>query len=294
MSARREWSPLELVRWTTEYFGHHQIPTPRLDAELLLAHVLETERMQLYLRFEEAVADGPRARYRELVRRRAEERLPVAYLTGVREFWSQPFRVSEDVLIPRADTELLVETAVEWRPRRFADVGTGCGAIAACVLLERPEARALVIDRSARALAVARENFEALGVADRAELIAADGLEALASEREAAHGGSRLDLIVSNPPYIPSGELMSLPPEVGHEPALALDGGSDGLALLRRLVQQAPSRLARPGRLAFEVGVGQASAVCEMLQQGGASSVEIRKDLAGIERVVAATYEAAE
>jgi release factor glutamine methyltransferase len=278
----QSWTPLDLIRWTSEYFARHELATPRLDAELLLAHALGTERMQLYLRFDEPVDAERREQFRELVRLRARERVPVAYLTRVREFWSRPFEVSEATLIPRPETELLVETAVRLQPRRLADIGTGCGAVAASVALELPEVRTVAVDASPEALAVARRNLERLGVADRTRLVRGDGLEAL-------RGG--LDVIASNPPYIPSEELASLPPEVRHEPRLALDGGADGLGLLRRLIEGAPARLARPGHLVVEVGCGQAPHVAALMREAGAANVEIAKDLAGVERVVSGRFE---
>lgn len=282
MTQPRNWTPLDLIRWTAEYFARHALATPRLDAELLLAHALGTERMQLYLRFDEPVDAAQRERFRELVQLRARERVPVAYLTGVREFWSRPFEVSEATLIPRPETELLVESVVRLKPRRLADIGTGSGAVAACVALELPEVRTVAVDASAEALGVARRNLERQGVADRVRLVRGDGLEAL-------RGG--LDVIASNPPYIPSDELESLPPEVRHEPRLALDGGADGLGLLRRLIEGAPARLNRPGHLVVEVGCGQAPRVEALLREAGASGVEIAKDLAGVERVVSGRFE---
>jgi release factor glutamine methyltransferase len=281
VSGPERWTPLELVRWTREYFERHELPSPRLDAELLLAHAMGVGRLDLYLRFEEEVDPEARSSFRELVRRRAQERVPVAYLTGSREFWSRSFRVSHDVLVPRPETETLVQAVLDLAPTRFADVGTGSGAIAAAVALERPNCRVVASDRSAGALDVARSNLEALELLDRVELIQGDGLEPLAGE---------FDVIACNPPYIPTGELEGLPPEVRHEPPEALDGGPDGLRLIERLVAQAPGRLARPGHLVLEVGAGQATGVEELLGAAGAERVAIRKDLAGVERVVVGSF----
>jgi release factor glutamine methyltransferase len=275
------WTSLALVRWTTDYFAQAQIPTPRLDAELLLAHAMGSDRLRVYLEFDRPLASATRERFRELVRLRARDRVPVAYLTGVREFWSHPFRVSADTLIPRPETELLVQAIVELAPRRLVDVGTGCGAVVAAAALELPELRALALDCSHAALRVARANVDALGLADRVHLLRCDGLSALRGP---------LELIASNPPYVPSGELPGLAPELRHEPRIALDGGSDGLELQRRLVREAPALLARPGHLLLEVGHGQARVLEAMLREVGASRVRILEDLAGVERVVAASF----
>ena len=140
------WLPFDLVRATVHYFRRHGIESPRLDAELLLAHVLEVERLGLYLGFETPVGEPERSRYRALVKRRALERVPVAYLVGAREFWSRSFRVTPDVLIPRPETELLVEITLTFGPSRIADVGTGSGAIAAALALELPHATLSAID----------------------------------------------------------------------------------------------------------------------------------------------------
>jgi release factor glutamine methyltransferase len=275
------WSPLELVRWTTGYFERSGVPSPRLDAELLLASVLDVERIDLYLRFEDEVPPSARARYRDLVRQRAEERVPVAYLTGRREFWSRSFRVTPDVLVPRPETETLVQAVLDLAPDRFADVGTGSGAVAAAVALERPDCRGVAVDCSRAALEVARENLERLGALERVELHRGEGVEPLSGQ---------FDVIASNPPYVPTAELPDLPPEVRHEPRAALDGGPDGMSVIGPLVRDAPARLASPGHLVLEVGAGQAPDVEQRLRGAGASRVEIRKDLAGVERVVIGTF----
>ncbi len=274
-------TPRQLVSTTSQYLRQHGIVQARLDAELLLAHVLGVERIELYLGAERTLGEGERVVYQDLVRRRAQERVPIAYLVGVREFWSQPFRVTPDVLIPRPETETLVEVALSLGPRRVAEIGVGSGAITGALALELPRARFVAVDTSTAALAVARENLERLQVAERVGLVRGNGATALRGP---------FDLIVSNPPYIPSGELERLPPEVRNEPPLALDGGPDGLAFLRRLVREAPERLARPGWLALEVGQGQAGAVGAALESVGADAVELRDDLAGTARVVLACF----
>jgi len=272
---------MELVRWTADFFRQHGVAQPRLDAEVLLAHVVGGTRLDLYMAFDRPLEEAERARYRELVRRRAKERVPVAYLTGVREFWSLPFRVTPDVLIPRPETETLVRAALDEKPARVLELGVGSGCISAALARELPNAELVAVDVSPRALDVARENLAALALTDRVELLLADGLRDVAG---------RFDLVVSNPPYVARAELAGLAPEVRHEPVLALDGGEDGLDVIRRICTEAPERLERPGVLALEVGAGQAAEVEALLRRSGASSVQVANDLAGIPRVVLGRY----
>ncbi|MFI5314785.1 MAG: peptide chain release factor N(5)-glutamine methyltransferase [Myxococcota bacterium] len=271
-----EWTLMEFVRWTAEFFKQHDVPQARLDAEMLLAHVLGGSRMDLYTGFDKPLGEADRARFRELVRRRAKERVPVAYLTEQREFWSLALRVTPQVLIPRPETETLVRVALDQKPRRVLEIGVGSGCISAALARELPAVEIVAVDVSAGALALARENLAALGVGERVALVQADGLRELVGS---------FDLVVSNPPYVPSAELARLAPELRHEPALALDGGPDGLALIRRLCADAPARLERPGAIALEIGAGQADAVSELLRAAGAAEVELTEDLAGIPRV---------
>jgi release factor glutamine methyltransferase len=272
---------MDLVRWTADFFKQHGVPSARLDAELLLAHTLGAKRMDLYMTFDQPVEDAERARFRELVRRRAKERCPVAYLTETREFWSLPFRVTPDVLIPRPETELLVRTAVDLKPRRVVELGVGSGCVSAALARELPELEIVAIDCSAAALEIARENLARHGVLERVSLVEASGLSGLSGP---------FDLVVSNPPYVPAGELAGLAPELGHEPRLALDGGADGLDVVRRICAEAPELLERPGWLVLEIGAGQAGAVGELLRAAGAAEVETYDDLAGITRVIAGRF----
>ncbi len=271
------WTPLELVRWTTGYFKEHGIPSPRLDAEVLLAFVLRVERIELYTAFERPVESAERERFRELVRERAQKRRPVAYLTGVREFWSRTFRVDESVLIPRPDTETLVREAVAREPRRILEVGVGSGAVCGALALELPEAEIVGTDISESALEIARGNLASLGVAERCELRRADLVS-----------GGDFDVLVSNPPYVPTAELAGLEPEVLHEPRAALDGGADGLDVIRRLVEAAPKVLRRGGWLLLEIGAGQGSRVGALMEAAGFENTALCLDLAGVERVAAA------
>jgi release factor glutamine methyltransferase len=272
---------MDLVRWTADFFKQHGVPSARLDAELLLAHTLGAKRMDLYMTFDQPVDYDERARFRELVRRRAKERCPVAYLTETREFWSLPFRVTPDVLIPRPETELLVKTAVELKPRRVVELGVGSGCVSAALARELPEVEIVAVDCSAAALEVARENLARHGVLERVTLVEASGLAGLSGP---------FDLVLSNPPYVPAGDLAGLAPELGHEPRLALDGGPDGLHVVRQICAEGPGVLERPGWLALEIGVGQAGAVGELLRAAGAAEVETYDDLAGITRVIAGRF----
>ncbi|MCE2390139.1 MAG: peptide chain release factor N(5)-glutamine methyltransferase [Proteobacteria bacterium] len=272
---------MQLLRWTTDFFKQHGLLTARLDAEVLLGHVLCMPRIDLYLAFDQPVSEDDRARYRELVRARAKQRVPVAYLTGQREFWSLPFSVAPDVLIPRPETESLVRAALEIAPRRIAEVGVGSGCVSAVLARELPDARLVAGDVSESALELARSNLEALELAERVELYRSDLLSELPGE---------FDLVVANPPYVPSAQIDTLEPEVRQEPRLALDGGPDGLSVVRRLIEEAPPRLARPGALALELGEGQAEEASRLARESGAERVETRPDLRGVERVLVAHY----
>jgi release factor glutamine methyltransferase len=284
-SLKRVWTVLDLLRWTTDHFASRGIDTPRLDAEVLLAYALECDRLRLYLEYEKPVEEPERARFRELVQRRADERIPVALLTGTREFWSLSFEVTPDVLVPRPETETLVTAALERLPDaeaelRVLDVGTGSGAVALALASERPKARVVATDISAAALAVAGRNAERLGLADRVAFAEGDLFEPLA--------GERFDLVISNPPYIGRGEAESLAPELRHEPESALYAGADGLEVLRRLVAEASDHLEAGGVLALEIDPRQAPALLQLCTDAGLRDVRVHRDLAGRERAVSA------
>lgn len=276
------WTPLRLIGWTQEFFARKELDAPRLTAELLLAHALGCDRVRLYLDFDKPIGEVELARYRELVRRRAEGE-PTAYLLGRREFYGRPFLVDPRVLVPRPETELLVEAALAALPPqggRALDLCTGSGCVAISLALGRPGSRVLATDVSADALAVARENAAALGAV--VELATGDLWAAV-------HGEERFDVVVSNPPYVPAGELPGLAREVRREPALALDGGADGLSLLRRIVAGAPARLAPGGTLALEMHETHAGVLPDLCLAAGFARAEARHDLAGLPRLVVAT-----
>lgn len=281
----RVWTVLDLLRWTTDFFRSRGLDSPRLDAEVLLAFALGCERLHLYTEFDKPVGDAERARFRELVRRRVEERVPVALLTGTREFWSLSLAVTPDVLVPRPDTETLVAAVLERLPDgdaelRVLDVGTGSGAIALALASERPKAKVLATDVSAAALEVARGNAERLGLSDRVSFAAGD--------LYAPAGDTRFDCIVSNPPYLAEAERAELAPELAREPDAALFAGAAGDEALRRLVDGAAERLAPGGLLAFELAPAQRAGLESALADAGFVGVRAHRDLAGLDRALSA------
>jgi release factor glutamine methyltransferase len=281
----RPWTILEVLKWTTDYLASKSVPTPRLDAEVLLAYTLKLERVGLYLDYQRPLGPEELARFRELVRRRAR-REPVAYIRGFKEFWSLVFTVSPEVLIPRPETEVLVEEGIRLarglertlgRAPRIADAGTGSGAVAVCMAKElKLKKPVLATDSSRAALSIAGENAQRHGA--EVSFILADWLEGMAP--------ASLDLIVSNPPYVPREDIANLAPELGYEPRAALDGGPDGLDFIRLLARQAATVLAPGGMLAIEVGTGQAAEVVKVLAESGFSDIGMVRDLSNIERVV--------
>jgi release factor glutamine methyltransferase len=277
------WTVLDVVKWTSARFTERGLASPRLDAELLVAHVLSLPRVQLYVQFERALSSDELAALRDLIKRRQAGE-SVAYLTGRKEFWKLELAVDGRVLVPRPDTETLVEEALArlgpagaGAAPRVADVGTGSGALAITLAKLRADAAVFASDVSPPALEVARANAARLSAA-------VTFVEGDLGAPLAAH--APFSLIVANLPYIPTADLETLPADVRSEPALALDGGADGLVLVRRLVAAAPALLAAGGVLALEIGDGQAEAARALLSDAGFTDVQTRKDLAGVERVV--------
>jgi release factor glutamine methyltransferase len=285
VSEEKIWTILELLRWTTEHFEKQGIETAKLDAECLLAHALGTKRLQLYLDFEKPIHPDERARFRELVLRRARERVPVSQLVGSKEFWSLELDVSSKVLCPRPETETLVEVGLSFLPDRLAeyrvlDLGTGSGAIALAVSSERPNARVTATDISPEALQIARSNADKLQLSERLRFLEGDLLGAVP--------GEQFDLVVSNPPYVARRDIEGLPPELAHEPAVALFGGDDGFEVLSRLVTGVQDALVPGGVFAVEVAPDQAERIEEECKQTGFEEIETLRDLARRPRVVAA------
>ncbi len=230
------WTLRRVLEWTARDLNQRGVDSARLDAEVLLAHVLGTDRLGLFLDLDRPLDERERAAYRELITRR-RKREPVAYVTGTKEFWSLPFSVNPATLIPRPDTEILVEEALELLPGdgeglRVVDVGCGSGCIGLALATERPALNVVAVDVDPHAAATTALNAAALGIADRVTVLRGDLLACLSGP---------IDLIVTNLPYIPSAELDALEPEVARwEPRLALDGGEDGLDLFRRLLADSP------------------------------------------------------
>jgi release factor glutamine methyltransferase len=274
----------EVLRRSTEYLAGRGSPTPRLDAELLLAHGLGLSRIQLYTQFDRPLTEEELAVCRELVRRRGD-REPVAYITGQWGFRRLDLAVDRRVLVPRPETELVVDRCLALldglQEPHVVDVGTGSGAIALALKQERPDAVVTACDISPDAIEVASANAERLGL--EVAIVESDLLDDVP--------GGQFALVVSNPPYVAEGELAGLEPEVAEwEPPLATVAGTDGLAVYRRLLPQAAHRLTAGGHIVLECGAGQAQALREALAQSGFGEVGVERDLAGIERVVWATW----
>ena len=279
----KSWAILEVLNWTTERFTREGVESPRVDAEVLLARCLNLERIRLYMDHDKPLAAEELTAYRAAVRRRLAGE-PVAYITGYREFWSLSLEVDSAVLIPRPETELLVELALarcDGTSPVVVDVGTGSGAIAISLARELPGARVYAVDSSAGALEVARRNAQRHEV----KLITLQGdlLEPLTTATEV----EPLDLVVSNPPYVTTAEMNDLPRHVrDFEPQEALHGGPDGLDVYRRLVPAAATALRSEGWLILEIGHAQGAAVSGLLEDSGFSKISVHKDLAGLDRAV--------
>jgi len=278
---------LEVIRRSTDYLAQKGVDSPRLQIELLLAHVLKLPRLQLYLNFERTLGESDLATVRALVRRRGN-REPLQHLTGLVSFCGFELAVGPDVLIPRPETEVLAErawTLLETLPvaaPAVLDFGTGSGCLAIALARHCPAAHITALDISEPALVRARANAERQGVADRIEWARGDGLAAV-------RPGLHFDVIVANPPYIPSVEIERLAPEVrDHDPRPALDGGPDGLDVIRQLAAGAAARLNRSGHLLVEFGDGQATAVSDLFVRHGWIVEAVEADLSGRERILIA------
>jgi release factor glutamine methyltransferase len=277
------WTIARVLAWATDDFRKRDNPSPRLDAELLLASALGIDRVRLVIESARRLNDSELALYRSLIqRRRAGE--PVAYILGHREFYGISFAIDRRALVPRPDTETLVEVALErTRARsmygRALDLCTGSGCVAVALARSRPTWRFTASDISAEAVELAWENTRRSG--------AAFSLRVVTGDLYAPFSGERFELVTANPPYIPSAELAALAPDVrDFEPSLALDGGADGLDVVRAVVAGASAHLEPGGLLAVEVGHDQAARVRELFDQAGFSDVAVRRDYGGRERVV--------
>lgn len=283
------WTIRRVLTWTTQHFEKRQVDAPRLTAEILLSHVLQLGRVRLYVDLDRPLSKEELAAFRALIERRMAGE-PTQYLTGLKEFYNRPFKVDARVLIPRPETELLVEAALRALPKdapaRALDVCTGSGCIAISLAAERPQATVVATDLSPDALALAKENAEALKVADRVTFLQGDLFAPLPPD-------ARFQVVVSNPPYIDSGDIPGLSAEVRREPKLALDGGPDGLSVLRRVVTGARRVLEPGGLLAMEMGETQGPAVLELLRAAGYVDARVEKDLERRERMAFGTQPAA-
>jgi release factor glutamine methyltransferase len=285
--AADRWTVRRILEWTTGHLQKHGSESPRLDAEILLAHARNCPRVQLYVQYDQELTDAQRAAMRELVKRRANLE-PVAHLVGHREFFSLDFEVTRDTLIPRPDTEtLVVELLERARPLaepRILEIGTGTGCIAIAAAANLPAATITATDISEAALVVARRNAARHGVSARIEFLQGDLFAPLPAD-------ARFDLIVSNPPYVGEDELPTLQAEVArHEPKLALVAGRDGLDVIRRLLAESPRHLLPGGSLLFEIAPEQARTVEALANETGRyAGVSVVKDLSRAERVVIAT-----
>ena len=251
---------------------------PRLEAEVLLSYVLGTSRATLLAHPEQSLSAEQSRHYFECIQQRATG-YPLPYITGSAEFYGLTFGVTPEVLIPRPDTEILVDLAIERAPSTVIDVGTGAGCIAVALAVHLPDAQITAIEISPAASAIAQSNAERHGVADRVQLIVGDVL----SPRPGL-----VDMIVSNPPYVLSSEIPTLPVSVrDHEPHIALDGGMDGLTVIRQLMNQAPGVLRPGGSLLIEIGSGQGHAACSLAHTAFPDArIQVHPDLAGHDRVL--------
>ena len=281
------WTIVKILDWTKQYFTDKGIENPRLDAEVLLCAVLKCQRINLYVHFDQPLKAEELQQYREYVLRRGKQE-PLAYILGEQAFMHYVFKVTPAVLVPRPETELLVESLVKLlegaESLELLDLGTGSGAILVSLLAMLPQARGTAVDISAPALAVAGENAQLIGVSERFTPVLSDLYRELPLTK-------KYDLIVSNPPYIPTADLSSLAADVRKEPQGALDGGRDGLNFYRRIVAEADKYLSVQGILAFEIGICQAEVVVNLCREHGFVKTAIRKDYAGIERMIFATKE---
>jgi release factor glutamine methyltransferase len=287
-----KWTIIKLLKWATSYFNTHDIERPRAEAEILLSHALKLQRIDLYLRYDQPLYDEDLKRFKELVKRRIN-REPVAYIVGIKEFWSMDFAVTKDVLIPRPETEFLVEAALDLlpagstsdpvlTPRHVLELGTGSGAVILALASMRPGHRFFATDRMWAAVRTARENAVRHGLENNVELICADWFAPFSPKPCA------FDMILSNPPYVPSRLIGGLQPEItGYEPISSLDGGKDGLSCLNHIIGHAHLYLRAKGALLLEIGEDQKNDVERIADGCGAyEHIVCIKDYSGYDRVV--------
>ena len=284
MSDSNQWTILRTLEWIQGYFADKGLETPRLDAEVIMAHVLSTQRVMLYARFDQPLHPPELAAIKGLVARRAR-REPVAYLVGKKEFWSLDLAVDSGCLIPRPDSETVVEIALglnrQGPTQTVVDVGTGSGCLALALAKELPDATVYALENADGARKIACKNAEQTGLIERVSVLSSDLLSGLPCDTKP------IDLLVANLPYIPTGDLDSLMPDVRYfEPQVALDGGPDGLDLYRRLLNELDGRLALEAGVVFEAGSDQLAALGTLMTEHGLKDIEVHRDGTGRDRVV--------
>jgi len=278
---------IELLKLSSQYLSQHGVPNSRLDAEVLLADILNTDRIGLYVNYDRPISSAEISRYRIAVAKRAI-RIPVAYITGKKEFMSMDFHVEDGVLIPRPDTEVLVDTVVQYlitnkiQTPRILDLCTGTGAIACSLAKAFGKSKVVATDISDKAINVACKNVEKLDLSHQVTVIKGDLYDAVMRLED-----KQFDVIVSNPPYIPTNQIKDLEPEVSkYEPKLALDGGEDGMKVITRILDQVHDYVTN-GFVCLEVGdTLQANLVASKMKEYGLTNINIVKDFAGLDRAV--------
>lgn len=283
---KMQWTVLKTLQWTSDYFKRNDLESPRIDAEMLLARTLDCRRIDLYLRYDQPLNPHELARFKELIKRRLNHE-PVAYIVGTKEFWSLPFAVSQSVLIPRPDTECLVEIALKHLPEptapqpRVLELGIGSGAVIISLAHERPDCRFWASDRSCPALELACDNARKNDVGHLIRFWAGDWLAPVAPN-------AYFDMILSNPPYIPSRAIEQLAPEIRcFEPVAALDGGPDGLREIGLIIAEAHYRLKPGGFLLLEIGFDQRPGIEALVKdRTDYCAPQFHKDYGGHDRVV--------
>lgn len=282
------WTILKLLQWTTDYFKRNNVAEPRASAELLLAHVLSKDRLFLYLNYDRPMETGELAAFRTYIKRRLAGE-PNQYITGTQEFWSLPFRVNPNVLIPRPETELLVEVVLEFLRSSdsnisILDLGTGSGAIAIALARELSGVPIVATDLSMAALQLARENARMNQVDEKIHFVRSDMFAAISISSE------KFTVVVTNPPYVSHAEFSKLAREIrDYEPRGALDGGPDGLTAIKYIIKEASTVLCQTGALIMEMGADQAESVSTLVRDSQHyQSYRIIKDYSGIDRVLLA------
>ncbi len=282
-----QWNILKLLKWTTSYFKSHNIDNPRAAAEILLAHALKLERIDLYLRYDQPLCGHELSLFKTLIKRRVN-REPVAYIVGVKEFWSMDLVVTNDVLIPRPETECMVEAALSVlsgdsnaAPKRILELGTGSGAVILALASQRPKDHFFASDCSIKAVELAKQNARRHNLNVSINFFSGDWFKPLGDIPP-------FDMIISNPPYIRTGVVGKLQPEIyRYEPCMALDGGEDGLSCLRYIIGEAHNYLQKQGSLFLEIGHDQKNALEKIANASGHyEDIVFTKDYSGHDRVV--------